>query len=313
MCVIEANWQGETGTLDEHFTYSDGTTQRRVWTITKLGENRYKGTADDVVGEAVGEAAGNALRWRYVLALPVDGKVYHVDFDDWMYLVDERGHAQPLGDEQVGLPARRGHALLHAARIVNAPIRDWRDKRVWIVGASSGIGAALAEALLEQGAEVAMSARSADKLDRIAGRWERAWPLPLDATSEQQLAAAWQQIVARWGGVDLVVCMAGTYAPLRAWELAPEVIAVDRRDQPHERDADCGHGPAPVPGAGHGRPRPRRQCGGISRAAEGGGVRADQGGPDQLRGSPASGSGAEGDIGVPDQPGFRRHAAHGEE
>ena len=88
--VIEATWQGETGTLDERFTYSDGTTQRRVWTITKLGENRYKGTADDVVGEAVGEAAGNALRWRYVMALPVDGKVYHVDFDDWMYLVDER-------------------------------------------------------------------------------------------------------------------------------------------------------------------------------------------------------------------------------
>ena len=88
--VIEAAWQGETGTLDERFTYSDGSTQRRVWTITKLGENRYKGTADDVVGEAVGEAAGNALRWRYVMALPVDGKVYHVDFDDWMYLVDER-------------------------------------------------------------------------------------------------------------------------------------------------------------------------------------------------------------------------------
>jgi NAD(P)-dependent dehydrogenase (short-subunit alcohol dehydrogenase family) len=107
---------------------------------------------------------------------------------------------------------------------VNAPIRDWRDKRVWIVGASSGIGAALAEALLEQGAAVAISARSADKLDRIADRRERAWPLPLDATSEQQLAAAWQQIVARWGGVDLVVCMAGTYVPLRAWELAPEVI-----------------------------------------------------------------------------------------
>ena len=88
--VIEAAWQGETGTLDERFTYSDGSTQRRVWTITKVGENRYKGTADDVVGEAVGEAAGNALRWRYVMALPVDGKVYHVDFDDWMYLVDER-------------------------------------------------------------------------------------------------------------------------------------------------------------------------------------------------------------------------------
>ncbi|MFX4389028.1 DUF3833 family protein, partial [Acinetobacter baumannii] len=45
---------------------------------------------DDVVGEAQGEARGNALRWRYVLALPVGDKVYNVDFDDWMYLIDDR-------------------------------------------------------------------------------------------------------------------------------------------------------------------------------------------------------------------------------
>lgn len=88
--VIDASWQGEVGTLDERFTYSDGSTQRRVWTITRTGEGRYVGRADDVVGEARGESAGNALRWRYVLALPVDGKVYNVDFDDWMFLMDDR-------------------------------------------------------------------------------------------------------------------------------------------------------------------------------------------------------------------------------
>ena len=88
--VIDASWQGETGTLDERFTYSDGTTQRRVWTLTRQPDGRYIGKADDVVGEAVGEVAGNALRWRYVLALPVDGKVYNVDFDDWMFLMDDR-------------------------------------------------------------------------------------------------------------------------------------------------------------------------------------------------------------------------------
>ena len=88
--VIEASWQGAVGTLDERFTYSDGSTQRRVWTLTRLGEGRYTGRADDVVGEASGEAAGNALRWRYVLALPVDGKVYNVDFDDWMFLMDDK-------------------------------------------------------------------------------------------------------------------------------------------------------------------------------------------------------------------------------
>jgi hypothetical protein len=43
-----------------------------------------------VVGVAEGRAASNALNWRYTLALPVDGKVYEVQFDDWMYLMDER-------------------------------------------------------------------------------------------------------------------------------------------------------------------------------------------------------------------------------
>lgn len=88
--VIDARWEGDVGTLDERFTYSDGTTQQRIWTITKTGAHSYHGSAADVVGEAVGESAGNALRWRYVLALPVDDKVYHVDFDDWMFLMDER-------------------------------------------------------------------------------------------------------------------------------------------------------------------------------------------------------------------------------
>jgi len=88
--VIDASWQGDTGVLDEHFTWSDGTTSRRVWTLRRQPDGRYLGTADDVVGEAIGEVAGNALRWRYVLALPVDGKVYHVDFDDWMFLIDDK-------------------------------------------------------------------------------------------------------------------------------------------------------------------------------------------------------------------------------
>lgn len=88
--LIDASWKGEVGTLDERFTYADGSTQRRVWTITRSAEGCYTGTADDVVGEARGEVAGNALRWRYVLALPVDGKVHHVDFDDWMFLIDDK-------------------------------------------------------------------------------------------------------------------------------------------------------------------------------------------------------------------------------
>ncbi|MEN3110330.1 DUF3833 domain-containing protein [Uliginosibacterium paludis] len=88
--IIQASWKGDVGTLDEDFTYSDGTKQRRVWTLVRQADGSYTGRADDVVGEARGELAGNALRWRYVLALPVDGKVYHVDFDDWMFLMDDK-------------------------------------------------------------------------------------------------------------------------------------------------------------------------------------------------------------------------------
>jgi Protein of unknown function (DUF3833) len=83
-------WTGDTGVLDEDFTYSDGTTQKRIWTIKKLANGQYTGTAADVVGQATGKAAGNALNWIYTMSLPVDGKVYEVQFDDWMILIDEK-------------------------------------------------------------------------------------------------------------------------------------------------------------------------------------------------------------------------------
>lgn len=88
--LMKCSWDGDHGVLDEYFAYADGETQRRVWRLKKMPDGRYTGTADDVIGEASGQAAGNAFNWRYTLALPVDGKVYHVQFDDWMYLVDER-------------------------------------------------------------------------------------------------------------------------------------------------------------------------------------------------------------------------------
>ena len=87
---MTGTWTGSQGVLDERFTYSDGKTERRVWRLTDLGGGRYEGRADDVVGVATGVAAGNALNWRYTLALPVDGKVYEVQFDDWMYLMDDK-------------------------------------------------------------------------------------------------------------------------------------------------------------------------------------------------------------------------------
>ncbi|QRK81733.1 DUF3833 domain-containing protein [Pseudomonas granadensis] len=88
--VINGHSEGSKLILDEAFTYSDGTKQKRVWTLTPDGPGQWRGTAGDVVGEARGETAGNALRWRYVLRLPVDGEEYDVELDDWMYLMDDK-------------------------------------------------------------------------------------------------------------------------------------------------------------------------------------------------------------------------------
>jgi hypothetical protein len=86
---IDARWQGNTGVLEENFDWSDGKKEHRRWEIKKQ-DDHYEGTAGDVVGLAQGEAAGNALQWRYQLALPVDGKTLHMTMEDWMYLIDDQ-------------------------------------------------------------------------------------------------------------------------------------------------------------------------------------------------------------------------------
>ena len=88
--AMDCRWQGADGVLDERFTYSDGRTERRVWRLREEAAGRYTGTADDVVGTAEGQAAGNTFQWQYTLKLPVDGRVVEVQFDDWMFLIDDR-------------------------------------------------------------------------------------------------------------------------------------------------------------------------------------------------------------------------------
>ena len=88
--VMRCSWSGDQGVLDEAFSYSDGSTQRRVWRLQRHADGHYTGQADDVVGGAQGEQAGNAFHWRYTLALPVDGSVLNVQFDDWMFLMSDK-------------------------------------------------------------------------------------------------------------------------------------------------------------------------------------------------------------------------------
>lgn len=83
---IDGTITDKTLVLDEQFLYNDGETQQRIWTIVDQGNQRFTGTAGDVIGIAEGEVAGNALNWAYTLDLPYNDGTIHVKFDDWMYL-----------------------------------------------------------------------------------------------------------------------------------------------------------------------------------------------------------------------------------
>ena len=112
---INASWVGDVGTLDEQFTYSDGRRDKRIWTLTRGANGRYTGRAADVLGEATGQAAGNALNWRYTLLQPVDGRTWELQFDDWMFLVDERVMINRAVFSKFGI--RLGEVLLSFQRV----------------------------------------------------------------------------------------------------------------------------------------------------------------------------------------------------
>jgi short-subunit dehydrogenase len=99
---------------------------------------------------------------------------------------------------------------------LNPRITRWQGRRVWVIGASTGIGQALAELLASGGARVTASARSAAPLEDMAARHANLRALPLDATDAAQLQAAAQTLVRQDGGIDLMVYCPGYYREMRA-------------------------------------------------------------------------------------------------
>ncbi|HUU73910.1 MAG TPA: SDR family NAD(P)-dependent oxidoreductase [Burkholderiales bacterium] len=104
---------------------------------------------------------------------------------------------------------------------LNNRIRDWRGKRVWVLGASSGIGRAFSETLLKRGARVALTARNKNALQALAQNFDASQTLvlPADVSNQFDIDAAYSRLTAEWSGIDLLVLLAGTHLPVRAWEL----------------------------------------------------------------------------------------------
>ncbi|MCL4677315.1 MAG: DUF3833 family protein [Alphaproteobacteria bacterium] len=82
-------WVDDVGTLEEHFRYYDGETQKRTWIIRKIEDNRYEGAAGDIIGTAHGNVNGSAMRWKYEMDLTVEGSTYRITFDDWMFIMND--------------------------------------------------------------------------------------------------------------------------------------------------------------------------------------------------------------------------------
>ena len=108
---------------------------------------------------------------------------------------------------------------------MNTPIRDWNSQCIWVIGASSGIGAALAQHALTAGAQVAVSARRHNLLQDIASAHPRAYPVVLDVLEQDAWSSAYQRVISQLGRIDVIFFCAADYIPERSWEVDPNTAA----------------------------------------------------------------------------------------
>lgn len=112
---------------------------------------------------------------------------------------------------------------------LNPPIRQWTGHRIWIIGASSGIGAALARRLAAQGARLAISGRRENELHPLAGALENTIAMPLDITDFQAVQKMAADLEQAWGGIDLVLVAAGVFQDVAAPHFSPTGLEAVRQ------------------------------------------------------------------------------------
>lgn len=84
---IKCTWKKNEGTFKEYFTFSDGKTDERTWTINFTSIKKFKGTAHDVIGVASGFQKDDHVNLKYKLAVPYNESTIVLCMDDWMHLI----------------------------------------------------------------------------------------------------------------------------------------------------------------------------------------------------------------------------------
>ena len=97
------------------------------------------------------------------------------------------------------------------------------QKKIWITGASTGIGKAAAEKFSKEGWKVAISARRAELLKNIA-QDNNIFDYPLDVTDEKKVGEVFKKILEDFKNIDLCIFGAGTYEPKLEKEISQEQI-----------------------------------------------------------------------------------------
>lgn len=83
---FHVSWNGNTGTMREHFLYNDRSTQDREWTLVLNDEGGFEALAEDVQGPGKGVIAGPAVLFHYQIVLPKDAGGHRLNAFDCMYL-----------------------------------------------------------------------------------------------------------------------------------------------------------------------------------------------------------------------------------
>ena len=85
---MTGTWDGDTGRLEEEFSYDSGSHQSRAWDLAIKGPGRFTADADDIIGQGEGRYEGAGVQLRYTIVLPKDAGGHALKVTDWMYLLD---------------------------------------------------------------------------------------------------------------------------------------------------------------------------------------------------------------------------------